>query len=85
MTKEQYQEAVQMCALAGGALTAHDLPGLLEAIDHAEVAGPLLDPTLYREKGAEMNHDKKLLEAALPLWRFVKAMKEKAGRESTER
>lgn len=76
----EYQETVRGCALTASILTQYDLPKLLEAIGRAEAFGPLLDPTLYREKAGAMDADRELLEAALPLWRFGKKMKEVAER-----
>lgn len=70
---ETYRSAVLMCAMAGNALAQHDLPKLLEAIEHAHAIGPILDPTLYRDKMPAMEQDKELLLAALPLWRWIKS------------
>lgn len=70
---DAYQDAVRACALLAGLLLMHDLPGLLRAIERADAIGPLVDPTLWRDKGAAMLQDKELLEAALPLWRYAKA------------
>jgi hypothetical protein len=76
---ETYQSAVQACAIAATLLRQHDIPELLRAIEHADAFGPLLDPTLWRDKHEAMNRDRKLLEAALPLWRL--AASQAAGKE----
>lgn len=78
----EYQAAVGTCALVGVMLTEHDLPGMLNAIEHAEAVGPMIDPTLYRNKHEAMGHDKDLLEAALPLWRWAKKQKEIAEQKA---
>lgn len=70
-----YQDAVRACALLAGLLLMHDLPALLRAIERADAIGPLVDPTLWRDKGAAMLQDKELLEAALPLWQYARARK----------
>lgn len=66
----EYQEAVKACALARALLQVHDIPGMLRAIDHADAVGPILDPTLYRERAGAMAEDRQLLKAALPLAMF---------------
>jgi hypothetical protein len=76
----EYQAAVGSCALVGSMLTQYDLPAMLNAIERAEAIGPMIDPTLYREKAEAMGQDKDLLEAALPLWRW--AMNQKRIAES---
>lgn len=78
---EEYQCAVIMCANAGQMLGMFDLPGILKAINHAESIAPLVDPTLWIQKNKDMAIDKKLLEAALPLWKHVKKMEEEAAAE----
>lgn len=65
-----YQHAIRTCAAAREVLSGLDIPGLLRAIDHADALGPILDPTLYREKAKAMAEDKALLQAALPLATF---------------
>lgn len=71
----EYQAAVGSCALVGAMLTEHDIPAMLRAINHSEAMGPMIDPTLYREKIDAMMQDKDLLEAALPLYRWAKQQK----------
>lgn len=71
----EYQAAVGSCALVGSMLTQYDLPEFIRAIEHAEAIGPMIDPTLYREKNEAMMQDKELLEAALPLYRWAMAQK----------
>jgi hypothetical protein len=66
----EYQAAVRIAALAAALLQEHDLPELLRAIDHSHAVGPILDPTLYREKAGAMELDRELLDAALPLWKL---------------
>jgi len=48
------------------------VPELLQAIEHAEVVGPVLDPTLYRNKAHAMEQDKELLRAVLPIHQLAK-------------
>jgi hypothetical protein len=77
---ETYQAAVEECALAGNVLcvTIKDLPALIAACERAEATGPLLDPTLYREKVKAMREDLELFRAALPLWTLAKKRREVA-------
>ncbi len=65
-----YQGTVRACYFCGQVLAPYDLPAMIKAIEHAETVGPVLDPTLYRDKVNAMLQDKALLEAALPLWKL---------------
>jgi hypothetical protein len=56
--------------LCADLLAQHDLPGLLRDIERAHAAGPILDPTLYRDKAKAMDEDAELLRAALKLRAF---------------
>lgn len=76
----EYQAAVRATALVASMLVQYDLPELLAAIGRAEAVGPILDPTLYREKARAMDEDKALLEAALPLWQMGKKLRDSAQR-----
>lgn len=66
----EYRNAVHACTLVASLLRAHDLPDLLQAIERAHAVGPILDPTLYRNKSAALLEDAEVLKAALPLWRL---------------
>ena len=44
-----------------GALRSIDLAAMLDAISHAEALGPVLDPTLFREKGQALKEDKAVI------------------------
>jgi len=72
--KAEYQAAVLAAVLCAGILSEHDIPSLLAAIDSAESLGPLLDPTLWREKHQAMQEDREVLRAALPLWELAKKL-----------
>ncbi len=66
----EYQAAVLACVQARALLRQHDLPAILAAIEHAETVGPVLDPTLYRERAPAMREDRALLRAAMALRQF---------------
>lgn len=55
-----------------------DLPKAIENIGRAHAIGPILDPTLYREKHRAMEEDEQLFRAALPLWRLAKEIRDDA-------
>ena len=76
-SQAEYQNTVMTCAMAARIMLALDIPKILEDIEKAEALGPMLDPTLYREKGQAMSEDKRILEAALPLWRICKKMEKR--------
>lgn len=71
-----YRLAVVTAAQVGVQLLPFDLNGLLQDIEHAHAVGPILDPTLYREKVDVMELDKELLRAALPLRAHMQKLKE---------
>lgn len=71
MDIKAYQSDLRLVAVAAAAISRIDIPGHLQHIERAEAVGPLIDPTLYRDKAEAMEEDKSLLEAALPLWRFA--------------
>lgn len=73
---EEYQNAIKSVVLCSNMIAEHDLSKLLADIEFADSFGPILDPTLWREKHRAMLEDKKILEAALPLWRLAQAMKD---------
>ena len=75
-----YRAALEAVAMAMAILRQHDLPRLLFAIERADTLGPILHPTLYREKGAAMREDAEVLEAALPLWRLAERVGAGAAR-----
>lgn len=77
-TKEEYQLCVQNVRLVASLLAEYRIADILAAIDRAETTGPLLDPTLWREKNQAMSEDKESLEAALPLWRHGQFLKTRA-------
>ena len=82
--EEEYQLAVIACGQCAGLLAAHDIRGLIEAINRAESVGPILDPTAYIRNGDKMLQDKELLGAALPLIKWyekVKKMQEEGAFE----
>lgn len=61
---EAYRSARLDCELARNILQGHDFGELLAAISLADSLGPVLDPTLYREKHGAMAEDRKAFEAA---------------------
>jgi hypothetical protein len=72
---EEYQAAVQTVALCARMIGEHDLPELLAAIEHADAIGPILDPTLWRDRHGAMHEDKEVLEAGLPLYRLAQKVR----------
>jgi len=80
---QRHREAVKTVYMAGLSIVGHDLPELLRAIERADAFGPILDPTLYRDRAGAMHEDRELLEAALPLWRFAQRMKARGRGEGS--
>jgi hypothetical protein len=69
---EKYQAAVMACHMMGQMLQQYDLPELIRAINMAESIGPIVDPTLWRDKRKAMSEDKEVLQACMPIWELVK-------------
>jgi hypothetical protein len=67
----EYRAAVLACHMARQILQLHELPTILDAIERAGAIGPVLDPTLYRDKAKAMEEDREILRAAMALWSFV--------------
>lgn len=70
----QYREAVIAAVMAARMLLGHDFAALLGAIEEAHAAGPILNPTLYRAHAANMEEDRKVLQAASEFVRTVMAV-----------
>lgn len=64
---DDYRNAVRTAALAATMLQHIDFTMLIRAIDDAHAVGPILEPTLYREKCQAMGEDRALLVAAQSL------------------
>lgn len=70
---ERYRSAVMTAAMAAQLLAQHDIAALLADIATADAIGPVLDPTLWRDKHEAMEQDRELLKAALALSKFGKS------------
>lgn len=75
---ETYQITVRTCAVAMALIEQWDVPKIIAAIENANAVGPIIDPTMYREKSKAMSEDEELLRAALPLWKLAKNLKKRA-------
>jgi hypothetical protein len=86
MTPAEYQQALFSVATAARLFVDVDLPDILRRMEHCEAFGGLIDPTLYREKSKDMAHDKEMVEAALPLWRWARKVQASAlAKQAAER
>ena len=62
---ELYRAARAACELAKGLLEQYDFSKLVAAIDRADSIGPILDPSLWKEKHRAMLEDREVFLAAL--------------------
>lgn len=76
MDAQEYQRAIVAVAMAAGLLAEYDLEKHLRSVQTAMELGPILDPTLFRKKEQAAREDAELIEAALPLWRLGRRLKE---------
>lgn len=71
MTKEEFQVAItgaHTVYIAARTLAEHvDLSAAIAAIDQADALGPIMDPTLYRDKRRAMDEDRDVLSAVKAL------------------
>lgn len=74
---DDYRGAVIACLISGKVVATFDIPRMLQSIETAHALGPVMDPTLYRDKFLAMDEDKEILEAALPLWNLIKTLEAK--------
>lgn len=74
MMPGEYEDINQYVHLIAELSNSPQLDNLQEAIEmaeHAEVFGPFVDPTLYREKGRGLKQDIALMRAVLALRRAL--------------
>lgn len=76
--KEAYISAHTAATMAYSLLSMHDYGKLIEAQNTADAIGPIIDPTLYRDKMKAMHEDRTIFEAANAFVRTVTAALEKA-------
>jgi hypothetical protein len=69
---EAFRAALELVIGAGRTISMLDLPAMLQMMERTDALGPVLDPTLYREKHRAMESDRQILEATLPLWRLAR-------------
>lgn len=74
----EYQSAIVAVRIAATMLAQHELTEILRAIEFADSFGPVLDPTLWRDKHEAMEQDREVLKAALPLWKLGRKFAELA-------
>jgi hypothetical protein len=63
MDNAQYEATYRTLKILAMIVANMDLDGFLAQIETAEVVGPVLDPTLYREAGEKLAELKALAEA----------------------
>ena len=81
MELEEYQGHLRQAALLVGLVRMIPVTKMLGMISWAETTGPMLDPTLYREKAQAMKEDAELLEALLPMYALAVKIKPSAEGE----
>lgn len=74
----RHRQQLIMVATSASILADLDIPGMIADIARAEALGPLLDAKAWKDRHAQMEQDKEMLTAALPLWRFGQKLKELA-------
>ena len=61
---KEYRGELQLIVLAASLIREIDFASRIASIDRADVLGPLIDPTLYRDKSHVMHIDRELFVAA---------------------
>lgn len=78
--KESYISAHTAAAMAYSLLSMHDYGKLIAAQNTADAIGPIIDPTMYRDKMKAMHEDREMFEAAHAFVSTIKAALEKASK-----
>lgn len=66
----EYRANLLLIHMAARTIAKMDIPKMLDDIERSHAIGPMLDPTLYRDKRKAMEEDAELLRAALPLYKL---------------
>jgi hypothetical protein len=78
MDNAQYEATYRTLQILAMVAVDMDLEGFLARIETAEAAGPVLDPTLYREAGEKLADVKALAEAC-------KVFRDEVRRQATDK
>lgn len=71
---QDYACTLRTAHLAMRLLSQWDVPAVLRAQEQAHAVGPILDPTLYRQRAEALRQDQEILRATLPLWRLARKL-----------
>lgn len=74
---EDHVECIKGAVFAAGVIDNYDMAGALERAKRALEVGPILDPTLWRDKRAALEQDIEILQAAIPLARVAERLQQK--------
>ena len=64
MNKGEYLHVLHYSMMISSLIEGLDLEAAVIAANRADALGPIVDPTLYREKGKALAEDLQMLEAA---------------------
>lgn len=78
MTQAEHRAAFAVVGMAGRLLLQYDLDQLLKDMEHSEDFGCFFDPTAWMNNIEKLKQDREVIEAALPLWRLAKKLKDRA-------
>ncbi len=79
ISKEQYVQTQMSLVTFASLVKDMPLTGFINQANLAESIGPIVDPTLYREAGAQLNDVKALAESLLPFQNEIKRQLRKIG------
>ena len=77
MTNEEYQQYLEQIVLLAGMIRLIPLKGFLDRISMAETLGPLLDPTLYSQAGANLATIREMASRLYEIQRWLDILQEK--------
>ena len=80
----EYQVALSAIFQAARLMAGFDLPSIVEQIGRCEAIGPIMAPSLWIQNGGKMAEDKEMIEAALPLWRWLQKIEQPHGQEPSK-
>jgi len=78
ISEEDYVQTQHSLTTLASIVTDMKLVAFINQANLAETIGPILDPTLYREAGQQLNDVKALAESLLPFQNEIKRQLKKA-------
>lgn len=77
LTEEDCTLAIEAAMIAARMMLNIDVPGTLGELEKFDAFAPIFEPSMWIKTRKAAAEKRELLEAALPLWRWVQEQKKK--------